>query len=397
MREFLRKVFNTEFLPMAEVRKIKVWLVMLFLFVITLVTIPFSFFFNYQLIIKIISIAAMFFAYGVILLLIKFNKTLAAIQISILYSIAITLFYTQGISSFYAYLFFYITLTIIIFYQEIYSFISYGTLVLAMAIYYTLRFKDSMVILNDIYGAAYIYIAGIVLFYLINLIHILHNEKLYTDMSYEWVKMNHVVSDYQKEILFHLENIRKENHESPIYENLEFQKAAFELSQFISEQVLKDGSEIANLIDLYIYIHEKGLENILNNEEISMAMKQTSDSLKKYLFYENSDMFAMIINFYIKFIDSKPYEETRYNYNLNAITDYDDEQIIALCLIYSYLRYQMDSKYKWQKMNRKEDPYADIFSKISMNEFFSERIIAFYNDNQEMFEAFLSDIKDGVS
>ena len=396
MKEFLRKVFNTEFLPMNEVRKIKVWLVMAFLFLVTIVTIPFSIFFNYDLLIKIIVFASLFLAYGLILLLIKFNKILAAIQITIIYAISITIFYTQGISSFYAYLFFYITLTIIIFYQEIYSFITYGTLVLFLGVYYTIAHKDAMVISNDIYGAVYIYIGGLIIFYIINLLQILHNEKLYTDMNFEWVKMNHVVSNYQKDILYHLENLRKDAHESPIYEDREFQKAAFELSRFIAEQIVKDGKEIVNLIDLYIYIHEKGLENILEHEEISLSMKKTANSLKKYLFYENSDMFSMIINFYIKFMDSDEYTEDRYEYNLNGISEHNDEQVIAFCLIYGYLKYELDKKNKWQELERTREDITDVFANINLNEFFSPQIIVFYNDNRELFEKYLVGIKDGV-
>lgn len=396
MKEFLRKVFNTEFLPMNEVRKIKVWLVIAFLFLVTIVTIPFSIFLNYSLLIKIIVIASLFLAYGIILLLIKFNKILAAIQITIIYAISITLFYTQGISSFYAYLFFYISLTIIIFYQEIYSFITYGTLVVFLGVYYTITHKDAMIINNDIYGAVYIYIAGLVIFYIINLIQVLHNEKLYTDMNFEWVKMNHVVSNYQKEILYHLENIRKDAHESPIYEDLEFQKAAFELSRFIAEQIVKDGKEIVNLIDLYIYIHEKELDNILENEEISLSMKKTANSLKKYLFYENSDMFAMIINFYIKFTESEAYSEDRYNYSLSSVTEHNDEQVIAFCMIYSYLKYEIDKKNKWQELDRSREDITDIFANINLSDFFSPQIIVFYQDNRELFEKYLTGIKDGV-
>ena len=120
MKEFIRKVFNTEFLPMSEVRKIKVWLVMGFLLFLTIITIPYSTFFDYSLLMKIITISGLFILYGVMLLLIKFEKLIGAIQISMIYSILIMLYYTQGVSSFYAYIFFYISLTIIIFYQELF-------------------------------------------------------------------------------------------------------------------------------------------------------------------------------------------------------------------------------------------------------------------------------------
>ena len=394
IKEFLNKVFNTEFVPMSEVRKIKVRLVMVFLFVLTIITIPYSTIFDYSSNLKIITIVGLFLLIGVMWLLLKVEKILIAIQLTIIYSIILTLFYTQGVNSFYAYIFFYISLSVIIFYQELYSYLLYGTFLVLIGGYYTLTFSEGLVAISDIPGAVYVYITILIMFYLINFVIILHNEKIYTDLNYEWVKMNYVIHNYQNDILYYLEDMRQGLHKSPIYENLEFQKAAFELSTFIAQQILKDGKEIINLMDLYVYIHEKGLDQILNNDEISTAMKKTSNMLGKYLLNENTDMFGMIINFYIRFQDTDKYQENRYSYKLDDLTEYKDEQVIAFCLIYASMSYEIEKNKEWQKIEMlREETVKDIFENIDLSEFFSNQVIAFYNDNFDMIVEYLTDRK----
>lgn len=389
MIDFIRKILNSEFLPMSEVRKLKVHVVMMFLFIITLITIPFSFFLDYSLLVKILSLVAFVLFYAICILMVRLNKIFTAIQITMIYSVLLTVFYTQGISSFYAYIFFYITLTIIIFYQEIYSYFLYASITLTLGIFYTFSYREGLVVISDVLGSVYIYVAGLVIYYIVSFIQILTNEKLYADMNLEWVKLNAINSNYHDEILYHLEDIRADLQESPLYEDLEFQKAAFELSEFIAQQITKDGKDIVNLIDLYIYIHERGLDAILNNEEISIAMKKTSNILGRYLLNENSDMFSMIISFYLKFRKTDEYQIDRYDYSINKITDLNDEQIIAFCLTYMYLYDELAENKQWHKIEDISLEIAGVFENIELEEFFTERLIAFYQDNLDLIKKHL--------
>ncbi|MBU1145011.1 MAG: hypothetical protein KJ971_04025 [Firmicutes bacterium] len=392
MKDFFKRVFNTEFLPASEVRKIKVMLVMAFLLVITAVTIPFSIFLDYTLAVKITVIVVLFIVYGIIILLIKINKILPAIQITMLYSIGLTLFYTQGTSSFYAYLFFYISLTIIIFYQELYSYLVYGTILVVLGVFYTITHQDGLILLFDVSGSIYIYIVILVLFYIIFFIQILYTEKLYTDLNFEWVKMNKIIDKYQDDILYYLDEIRKEAKEVPLYEDTDFQKAADELSVFISEQFNENGKEITNVLDLYIYIHEKGLTKILENEEISVSMKKIANRLDKYLLNQRTEMFSMIINFYSKFRESEEYRDNRYDYSLNNLTKETDEQIIAMAMIYQYLSNEITGMDEWDQMKKvfsKEEIDA-LFSSSEIVDFFTPGQIGFFKDNYDLFIQYLS-------
>jgi hypothetical protein len=387
MIKFIKKIINSEFLPVSEVRKLKVYLVMLFLFVITLVTIPISFIFEYSLPVRIIALAIFVLTYSLSFVLVKLNKFFTAIQLTIIYSIALTIFYTRGISSFYAYIFFFITLTIIVFYQEIYSYFVYGTLTLVLGILYTLSSSEGLVVVNDIRGSIYIYIAALALYYLVSFLQIINNEKLYTDLNLEWVKLNHVNKNYQEDILFYLEEMRIDQNKTSLYEDLEFQKAVVEISKFVAQQILKDGKEIVNIVDLYVYIHEKGLDAILNNKEVSIALKRNANMLGKYLLNENSDMLSLLISFYLTQQPTDKYDKDRYNYRLNQITEHTDEQFLAFALIYFYLDNEINYGFRWNNQS-KLTKVEDIFLNHDLSKYFSSELITFYLENQSLFEKY---------
>ncbi len=387
MKDFLRRVFDTEFLPMSEVRKIKVVLVMAFLFIITALTIPFSLFFVYSTGITILILAIFLLVYGLMFALIQLNKILPAIQISILYSIGLTLFYTQGTSAFYAYLFFYIALTIVIFYQELYSYLSYGTIITVLGVLYIISHQGGLVLAQDTPGAMYIYILIWVLFYFVFLVQILYNEKLYTDMNYDWVKLNHVIDRYQEDIYIYLDELRKNNKNPLMFEDLAFQKTVDELIVFIGEQTKESGKEIINIFDLYLYIHEKGVDRILENEEVSVSMKKTANRLNKYLLNQRTDMFSMIVNFFSQFRETEKQKPNRYDYSLKKLASKGDEQVIALAMIYHYLACEVTGKDEWDQMKRVltgEEIYK-LFTGVDADEFLTPTQIAFFKENYDLF------------
>jgi len=391
MKDFLRRVFDTEFLPMSEVRKIKVLLVMAFLLVITALTIPFSLFFSYSTFITILILAIFLVVYGLMAVLIQLNKILAAIQISILYSIGLTLFYTQGTSAFYAYLFFFIALTIIIFYQELYSYLVYGTIVTGLGIFYIVTHQSALVLAQDIPGSMYIYILILALFYIVFLMQILYNEKLYTDMNFDWVRLNHVIDKYQDDIFIYLDEFQKMNKRPLAYEDLDFQKTVNELAVFIGEQTKESGKDIINVFDLYLYIHEKGIARILENEEISVSMKKTANRLNKYLLNRRTDMFSMIVNFFSRFKPSEKYNQNRYDYSLRKFSTKGDEQVIALAMIYQYLANEVTGSDEWEQMKRvlTETEIEELFTGSDAEEFLTPSQIAFFKENLDLFVDYL--------
>ncbi len=392
MKNFFRRVFNTEFLPMSEVRKIKVILVMVFLTLVTAVTIPLSIFFDYPLLIKIAVIAVLLLVLFLTMVLIKFNKIMASIQISIIYTIALTFFYMQGTSSFYAYLFFFIGLTVIVFYQELFSYLTYGTFVTALGVYYVIYHKTNLTGASNLTGSVFVYIAILIIFYFIFLLQVLYNEKLYTELNYEWVRMVHIIDKYQDDTMNYLEEIRKQKKSDPVYENVDFQKAVQEISIFIYEQFREVGKEIGNVLDLFIYIHEKGIDHILQSEELSVSTKKVAVRLQKYLLNKRSNMVSIILNFFTRFRDTAPYRENRYDYSLDMLAEKSDELIIAMALLYSYLANETSVKDQWGQMAKPmtHEQIKEWFMSNEMSEFLSDSQVAFFKENEALFKEHLS-------
>jgi hypothetical protein len=297
----------------------------------------------------------------------------------------------QGTSSFYAYMFFFIGLTVIVFYQELFSYLTYGTFVVALGVYYVIRHQANLAGATLIVGSVYVYIAILALFYFILLLQVLYNEKLYTDLNYEWVRMIHIIDKYQDDTMSYIEDIRKQKHLDPVYENIAFQKAVGEISVFMYEQFRDRGKEIGNVLDLFIYIHEKGIDHILASEELSVSTKKVANRLYKYLLNRRSNMISIIYNFYTRFCETTPYRDNRYEYSLDKLALTNDERIIAMALLYAYLANEVSKADDWGQMTQvmSHEEIYEWFTSAEMTEFLSDAQIEFFKDNAELFKEHL--------
>jgi hypothetical protein len=391
MKAFLQRLFNTEFLPTSEVRKIKVWVVLFFLAVISAATIPFSISFGYSLGLKIGIIAGLFVFYAVAVAFARLNRLKTAIQMSVLYTVAITLFYTQGTSSFYSYLFFYITIMVVVFYQELYLYLFYGTLSTAFGIAYVLFHQAEFVAIGGHPSSLLLFTSILFLFYLVFLIQILHSEKIYTDLNLDWVRMNQIIEKHQELSLFFSDELRKAAKEDPAFEDRRFQQAASEIAVFLAEHFRDRGKDIVNVLDLYLYVHERGLAHILDNDDFSVPMKKIASRLEKYLIGGRTEMTSMILNFFTKFQPTEAYKSSRYEYRLDRLSPSREDQILALAMLYAYLGRAVtgvDKYDQWTRVLSKEE-LAAMFGDPEMTELLSLELIAFFQDNRELFETTL--------
>ncbi len=391
MKEFFRRIFNTEFLPMTEVRKIKVALVMIFLFIITVATVPFSFVFDYPLSVKITVLAALFSAYVFTIVTMRFGKYRLAMHITILYTLGATMFYAQGTGSFYAYLFFFISLTVLVFYQELAIYLAYGAIITGFGVLYVFLNRAGFVLISGGENGVLLFVMILVLFFLIFLVQIIYSEKLYTDLNYEWVKMNQIIEKYQDQSLYYLEELRKTNKGPLLYEDRNFQKVVGDLAVFLCEQFRDNGKDITNVLDLYIYIHERGLDKILSNEDLSVAMKKIAHRLDKYLINRRTDMMSMVLNFQTYFRPTPEYRDHRYEYHINDFAGTHEEQVIAIALIYQYLATEITGFDKYDAMGKvmTHEEITAVFTNLEALDFFQPEHIAFFKDNADLFEQFL--------
>jgi hypothetical protein len=306
-------------------------------------------------------------------------------QTTIVQAVLFMIYYTQGITSFYAYLLFYVVLTVIALYQEIYSYFVYGTFVTVLGVFYILGEGEGLLIASDLAGAIYIYMVSLILYYLVNFAFIFINEKSYTEMNIEWINDKKTNDAIQEDIFNYMEALRKVEGLTVVHDDPDFQKAIYDISEFIAKQVMKDGSEIKNLVDLYFYMHENGYQSILDNQDISVNMRKTTIALKKYMINDNSDLFSMIINFSLKEYASNNHMD---ELTIDHLSEHKDERLIAFALIYVYIVNNLQQSSQWNSLD--EDQKMKAVEDFDFEPFLDDYTMAFFQDNIDIIKKYLN-------
>jgi hypothetical protein len=385
IKKFFNTLLNTEYLPMNDVRKIKIVIIFIFLSLFTIFTIPVSSLLAYPVWVKSIFISGFVLTLVLTVVFLKVKKIFLAMQTTIIQAVLFMIFYTQGITSFYAYLLFYVVLTVIALYQEIYSYFVYGTFVTVLGVFYIFGEGEGLLISNDLAGAIYIYMVSLILYYLVNFAFIFINEKSYTEMNIEWINDKKTNDAIQEDIYNYMEALRKVEGLTVVHDDPDFQKAIYDISEFIAKQVMKDGSEIKNLVDLYFYMHENGYQSILDNQDISVNMRKTTIALKKYMINDNSDLFSMIINFSLKEYASNNHMD---ELNIENLSDYKDERLIAFALIYVYIVNNLQQSSQWNTLD--EDQKMKAVEDFDFEPFLDDYTMAFFQDNINIIKKYLN-------
>ena len=120
----------------------------------------------------------------------------------------------------------------------------------------------------------------------------------------------------------------------------------------MTEQVREHGKDILNVLDLYLYIHERGLSHILDNDDFSIPMKRMASRLEKYLLNKKSDMVSMIFNFQTIYQPSEPYVPNRYAYKISEIASSREDQILALACLYAFLANEPSQLDQYDQMTK---------------------------------------------
>ena len=225
MKAIFYRVINSEFLTFNEVLRLKVAVVTFFLSIFTLLSIPLSSLNNYETLIDLLFPIGfgLLLVLTVLLLVVNFNRL--AMHFSILTIMGLTAYYVSGSIYFYGYMLFFVTLTIIIFYQDILTYILYGLIVTGFGLYYITLYGVDVTGANsisvDISSLTYQVILGA--FYFVFLIQFVVSDNIYERLNNEYVRMNKVLSKYQgfthENLVDIVQNLKKE----PIYKSVKFQ------------------------------------------------------------------------------------------------------------------------------------------------------------------------------
>lgn len=393
MKVLLDRIRNSEFLTFNEVLRLKLVIVMLFLtifVVLSYISAPFSMETDNSFMLLLISFSLLFLL-TVILIVVNSNRI--AMHLSIITILGITFSFANSSSLFYGYIMFFVSLTVIIFYHDILTYLLYGGLVTGYGIYYVMEHGAQLVgtYSLDTSISQLTYLIVLVGFYIVFLIQFIISDTTYEKMNNDWLKMSRLLDEYQVDINQYLNEIIELNQKQPIYKSNRFQQTVSELSIFINEFFEDDGSNIAEVVEYYFFLHEHNIDEILQSHEGSILAKRYAKQFKKYMLNENSEMTALLLNFATLFRETPKYSKNRYEYNISELFDNRVDKLIALAFLYKFLKNEATQidKYGYIKKTFSHEEITDLFKSQEYREFLSFELVNFYLDNQELFDKHL--------
>ncbi|MFW6282378.1 MAG: hypothetical protein ACOC1O_06315 [bacterium] len=395
MTSMFSKVKNSEFLSFAELLKLKVSLVLFFLFIFILLTVvPISIFEDFNLEIRILIPSGFLLLFLLSVFLLSINKVRAAMHFSIYTFIGLTVYYVIGSSHLYGYLVIFVTLSIIIFYQDIYTYILYGLPLTGYGVYYIIVNGEQLgnSNLNNLGLSNFIYQGILVGFYVIFLIHFILSDHIYESINNEYLEIQKKNKNYRGYSLKYAEDLQERNNIAPHYQRPGFQKSVKEVAKFFNAFLDNQDEDIKELVDFYFFLHRTSIDEILTSKTINPITVKYTKELKKYILNENSEMYEIFYTFLTQFKKGFPQNDKfRYVSELDKLFNNRANRLIALAMIYHYLKIEKTQYDKWGRIEKAytHDEIVDLFQSNSFREIISYEDMTFFMKNQHVFENYL--------
>jgi hypothetical protein len=321
------------------------------------------------------------------------NLNRFAMILSILSFLVLTWYYTQGSNQFYAFIMFFVSLTVIIFYQDITTYLLSGGVVTGYGVWYIFTSGSNIVGINTLVPeiSIYTYLVVLVGFYIVFLIQFLVSDNIYEKMNNEWVRMNKILGKYQEFTVQHLLEMIEENNAEPVYKNMKFQQTVSELCLFVNEFFEKDANNITEVVEYYFFLHEQEVDDIVQNKSLSITARRYANELEKYLLNRKSELVSILFDFATLFNEDREYSPTRYEYNLDKLFSDRIDKMLSLAILYKYLKTEITQFDKWGNVKRvlTHQEITELFQSKEFREFISFEQVNFFLDNQELFDVYL--------
>jgi len=393
MKDLILKIRNSEFLSLAEVLRLKVSLVLIFLFIFGSLTIPFSIFEDLSLEVRIIVPVAFFILFTTTFIMLVVNKVRISMHFSIYTFIGLTIYYMGGSSELYGYLLLFITLTIIIFYQDIYTYIIYGGALTAYGVIYIINNGDMMAGLNITQAglSSIIYQFALIGFFLVFLLYFIISETSYESLNNNYLKTEKFIERYRKFTVKYVDELNEKNDINQYFEQPPFHQAVSELSVFINEFLQEDYEKISEVIEFYFFLHNQSIDEVLEKEDLPKETIKYAKQFKKYLLNKNNELEAIVQEVAAQKKATHTNINNHYDYNINAIFTNRSNRLIAFATIYKFLRSEVTQLDKWGRVDRvlNHQEIKELLQTKPFREYISFEDVNFFLNNEELFDKFL--------
>ncbi len=395
MRDLLYKVRNSEFLTFNEALKVKVTLVMIFLLFFGSLTVPISFFEDIALSLRIVVPSTFFILFVSTFILLSFDKSRVAMHLSIYTFLGLTYYYVDQSGQLYGYFLFFITLTVIIFYQDITTYILYGGILTAYGVYY-IHVNESLMVDNGYTltdTGPVIYQTILIAFFLVYLVQFILTDSINDNLNTDYLKTKKINERYKDYVFRYLSDIEDRERLTPIKDNVVFQDSVKEISYYIyknSKHVTSD-TDIEEVVEFYFFLHKQNINDIIERDSLSSKVKKYAEQFQKYLIYRINDLDTLLFKsvfYYKKGIDN---DLNRYNTHFDDIFSNKTNRILGLAIVYIFLTNEITQIDQWgriQKILTHQEVKA-LFKSKEMRQVLSFEDINFFLKNEELFKRYL--------
>lgn len=391
MRSLLLKIRNSEFLSHNEILSIKITFLLVALFLVSAVSLPFSLIVTATTIIQVIVPAAFAITYVVAWILLLSNAPRAAMHFSILSFFVLMGSFLSFSNPIYIYLFVFAILSVIIYYQEGFPFFVYGTLLTLFGIAY-------MLFNVDLFGGSspqsnetlqiIIYQITLFMFYVYFLLYFINSEVANERYYSEFLSSKTYTQNYLESIVRLKATKIEADYQTPIYETPSFQQALTEIATFLGEMNGVSAKEMQELVEFYMVLHDLDIDEAMANKSLKYKTKETMRQLKKYLLNSNNEFTELAYELLAQTQQGLDPDIPDYETSLDAILRFETDRIIAGAMIYRYLKQEVTQLDKWGRVAQSLDhaEIKTILQSKAMKEYLSDRDIGVFLDNEEIYK-----------
>lgn len=396
LRSFIYKVKNSEFLTFNEVLKVKVKVVSWFLVVFIALTITVDTDGNITKNVLLLLAPA-----GIMLfisfLLVRFKISRIAMHTTIYTFLLLTGYYLTSTDYFFTYMLFFVGLTIIIFYQDLMTYLLYGGALTIAGVYYVMIEGGSLIGVNSVSvtGSGIIssltYQVILIGFYLVFFVQFIVSDNIYARLNNEWVRMNKSLERYQEFTHSNLVELVEKKDSEPVFNSSKFQQAVSEIAVFINEFFEDSGDEIAEVVEFYFFIHNKEIDTVIEDQELPVITRKYALELKKYMLNYRSEIVSILFDFSTLTQKDNTFDKNRYVYDINKLFKNRINKLLALAILYKYLKSEITQFDKWGQISKtlNHEEITELFLSPEFRDFISFEQVNFYLDNQELFKKHL--------
>ena len=393
VRSFIMRIRNSEFLTFNEVLKVKVnvvnWFLIIFL-ALTITVVPEG---NITInLLTLLAPAAIMLL--VSFLLVRLNINRVAMHTTIYTFLLLTGYYLRSTDYFFTYMLFFVGLTIIIFYQDFTTYLLYGGSLTVAGVYYVMSEGPDLVGAQSsvsIATSSLAYQVILIGFYLVFFIQYIVSDNIYGRLNNEWVRNNKTLERYQEFTHAHLIELVERSESKPIYDSSKFQQAVSEIAVFINEFFEDKGDEIAEVVEFYFFIHNKDIDEVIEDQDLPVITRKYALEFKKYMLNYRSEIISILFDFSTLLQNENSYSENRYAYDINKLFNNRINKLLSLAILYKYLKSEITQFDKWGQISKTltHNEITELFSSPGFRDFISFEQVNFYLDNQELFKKYL--------